>query len=153
MHFLSKILSKPARPLTLVLGGAKIDSKIDLIDHYIGIADKILIGGGMAFTLLEARGINVGRSIVNKSKVSSATQLINKAKLRKNLFLPKDVICSSSIEKDAGKTYELTKIPTALMGLEIGPKTIESFSKHISDSGTVISVSYTHLTLPTILLV
>ncbi len=138
LNFLSKILSKPARPLTLVLGGAKIDSKIDLIDHYIGIADKILIGGGMAFTLLEARGINVGRSIVNKSKVSSAAQLINKAKSRKNLFLPKDVICSSSIENDAGKTYDITKIPTAQMGLDIGPKTIESFSKHISDSETVI---------------
>ena len=92
MNFLSKILSKPARPLTLLLGGAKIDTKIDLIDHYIGIADKILIGGGMAFTLLKSRGINVGKSIVDESKVSSAVELINKAKLKKNLFLPKDVV-------------------------------------------------------------
>lgn len=139
LNFLSKTLSKPDRPLTLVLGGAKIDTKIDLIDHYIGIADKILIGGGMAFTLLEARGINVGKSIVNKSKITAASELINKAKSRKNLFLPKDVVCSQSIDNDSKHDiYDVTKIPSDQMGLDIGPKTIESFSNHIRDSKTVI---------------
>ena len=139
LNFLSKALSKPDRPLTLVLGGAKIDSKIDLIDHYIGIADKILIGGGMAFTLLEARGINVGKSIVNKSKITAASELINKAKSRKNLFLPKDVVCSHSIDNDSKHDiYDVTEMPSDQMGLDIGPKTIESFSNHIRDSKTVI---------------
>lgn len=139
LNFLSKILSKPARPLTLLLGGAKIDTKIDLIDHYIGIADKILIGGGMAFTLLQSRGINVGKSLVDKSKVSSAHELINKAKLKKNLFLPKDVVCSKAIDDVSGQNiHDITNIPEDQMGLDIGPKTIESYSKHISESDTVI---------------
>ena len=139
LNFLSKSLSKPARPLTLILGGAKIDTKINLIDYYIGIADKILIGGGMAFTLLKARGIDVGESIVDQSKISAASKLINKAKSKKNLFLPKDVVCSKSIE-NASKhnTYDITEIPFDEMGLDIGPKTIESFSKHIVDSKTVV---------------
>jgi len=139
LNFLSKVLSKPDRPLTLLLGGAKIDTKIDLIDHYIGIADKILIGGGMAFTLLKARGIAVGKSIVDKSKVLSASELINKAKSKKNIFLPKDVVCSTSVDNgSAQKVYDITKIPQTQMGLDIGPKTIESFSRHISESETVI---------------
>ena len=139
LNFLSKSLSKPARPLTLILGGAKIDTKINLIDHYIGMADKILIGGGMAFTLLKARGIDVGESIVDQSKISAASKLINKAKSKKNLFLPKDVVCSKSIE-DGSKhnIYDVTEIPSDEMGLDIGPKTIESFSKHIVDSKTVV---------------
>ena len=139
LNFLSKSLSKPARPLTLILGGAKIDTKINLIDYYIGIADKILIGGGMAFTLLKARGIDVGESIVDQSKISSASKLINKAKSKKNLFLPKDVVCSKSIENGSKhNTYDITEIPFDEMGLDIGPKTIESFSKHIVDSKTVV---------------
>lgn len=139
LNFLSKTLSKPSRPLTLLLGGAKINSKINLIDYYIRIADKILIGGGMAFTLLEARGINTGNSIVDKSKISSALELINKAKTRKNIFLPKDVICSSSIDEEAsGHAFDITKMPVDQMGLDIGPKTIKSFSKHISESETIV---------------
>ena len=147
LSFLSKILSKPARPLTLLLGGAKIDTKIDLIDHYIGIADKILIGGGMAFTLLQSRGINIGKSLVDKSKVSSAVELINKAKLKKNLFLPKDVVCSKAIDDVSGQNiYDITKIPDDQMGLDIGPKTIESYSKHISESDTVVwNLSLIHI--------
>ena len=139
LNFLSKSLSKPARPLTLILGGAKIDTKINLIDHYIGIADKILIGGGMAFTLLKARGIDVGESIVDQSKISAASKLINKAKSKKNLFLPKDVVCSKSIENGLKRNiYDVTEIPFDEMALDIGPKTIESFSKHILDSKTVV---------------
>ena len=139
LNFLSKILSKPSRPLTLVLGGAKIDTKIDLIDHYIGIADHILIGGGMAFTLLKARGIEIGKSIVDDSKLKAAIALIDKAKKKKNLFFPKDIVCAKSIDKDENyKTYDITKIPKNLTGLDIGQKTIDSYSKLISNSQTVI---------------
>ena len=139
LNFLSKILSKPSRPLTLVLGGAKIDTKIGLIDHYIGIADHILIGGGMAFTLLKARGIEIGKSIVDDSKLKAAIALIDKAKKKKNLFFPKDIVCAKSIDKGENyKTYDITKIPKNLMGLDIGQKTIDSYSKLISNSQTVI---------------
>ncbi|MFL3026163.1 MAG: phosphoglycerate kinase [Candidatus Neomarinimicrobiota bacterium] len=139
LNFLSKILSKPPRPITLLLGGAKINTKVGLIDHYIGIADQILIGGGMAFTLLKARGLDIGNSIIDESKISSARQLIEKAKKKKNIFLPKDVVCSKSIKKSASsKVYDITKIPKGQMGLDIGPKTIDSFSSLISNSKTVI---------------
>ena len=99
LNFLSKILSKPSRPLTLVLGGAKIDTKIGLIDHYIGIADHILIGGGMAFTLLKARGIEIGKSIVDDSKIKAAIALIDKAKKKKNLFSLKILFALSRLIK------------------------------------------------------
>ena len=139
LNFLSKILSKPPRPITLLLGGAKINTKVGLIDHYIGIADQILIGGGMAFTLLKARGLDIGNSIIDESKISSARELIEKAKKKKNIFLPKDVVCSKSIKQSASsKVYDITKIPKGQMGLDIGPKTIDSFSSLISNSKTVI---------------
>ena len=139
LNFLSKILSKPPRPITLLLGGAKINTKVGLIDHYIGIADQILIGGGMAFTLLKARGLDIGNSIIDESKISSARELIEKAKKKKNIFLPKDIVCSKSIEQGASsKVYDITKIPKGQMGLDIGPKTIDSFSSLISNSKTVI---------------
>ncbi len=139
LNFLSKILSKPPRPITLLLGGAKINTKVGLIDHYIGIADQILIGGGMAFTLLKARGLDIGNSIIDESKISSARQLIEKAKKKKNIFLPKDVVCSKSLKKStSSKVYDITKIPKGQMGLDIGPKTIDSFSSLISNSKTVI---------------
>ena len=139
LNFLSKILSKPPRPITLLLGGAKINTKVGLIDHYIGIADQILIGGGMAFTLLKARGLDIGNSIIDESKISSARELIEKAKKKKNIFLPKDIVCSKSIKQNASsKVYDITKIPKGQMGLDIGPKTIDSFSSLISNSKTVI---------------
>ena len=139
LNFLSKILSKPPRPITLLLGGAKINTKVGLIDHYIGIADQILIGGGMAFTLLKARGLDIGNSIIDESKISSARELIEKAKKKKNIFLPKDVVCSKSIKQSmSSKVYDITKIPKGQMGLDIGPKTIDSFSSLISNSKTVI---------------
>ena len=139
LNFLSKILSKPPRPITLLLGGAKINTKVGLIDHYIGIADQILIGGGMAFTLLKARGLDIGNSIIDESKISSARELIEKAKKKKNIFLPKDVVCSKSLKKStSSKVYDITKIPKGQMGLDIGPKTIDSFSSLISNSKTVI---------------
>jgi len=139
LNFLSKILSKPPRPITLLLGGAKINTKVGLIDHYIGIADQILIGGGMAFTLLKARGLDIGNSIIDESKISSARELIEKAKKKKNIFLPKDVVCSKSLKQStSSKVYDITKIPKGQMGLDIGPKTIDSFSSLISNSKTVI---------------
>ena len=93
----------------------------------------------MAFTLLKARGIEIGKSIVDDSKIKAAIALIEKAKKKKNLFFPKDIVCAKSIDKGENyKTYDITKIPKNLMGLDIGQKTIDSYSKLISNSQTVI---------------
>ena len=139
LNFLSKIISKPPRPLTLLLGGAKIDSKIDLIDYFIGVADNILIGGGMAFTLLTAKGFEVGNSMVDQSKINIATELIEKAKAKNNLMLPKDSICARSLDPTkAKKVYHVSKMPKNMTGLDIGPKTTEFFSSIINQSKTVI---------------
>ena len=139
LNFLSKIISKPPRPLTLLLGGAKIDSKIDLIDYFIGIADNILIGGGMAFTLLAAKGFEVGNSLVDQSKIGIATELIEKAKAKNNLILPRDSVCVESPDSSKDKSvYDVSKMPNDTMGLDIGPKTIELFSSIIGQSKTVI---------------
>ena len=139
LNFLSKIISKPPRPLTLLLGGAKIDSKIDLIDYFIGIADNILIGGGMAFTLLAAKGFEVGNSLVDQSKIGIATELIEKAKAKNNLILPRDSVCVESPDSSKDKSvYDVSKMPKDTMGLDIGPKTIELFSSIIGQSKTVI---------------
>ena len=138
LEYLTKKLIKPNKPLTVVLGGAKIDTKLDLINHFITFADNILIGGGMAFTFLKARGIEIGNSLVDSTMIKEAKNILTKARGKINLLFPTDAICAKNPENTkSAKVYNINDIPSNKCGLDIGPNTIEQFSEIISRSGTI----------------
>ena len=140
VQYLQKKFKNPKEPLTILLGGAKISDKIDLIKKFLIDANTILIGGGMAFTFLKAKGLNVGNSIVDEKMISVANEIIKKARRnRVKLVFPVDFIVSDSIDKPSKlETVSFDSIPTNMMGLDIGNETIKLFSKILSQSGTIL---------------
>ena len=140
LNFLEKIIKKPKPPFSVILGGAKIGSKISLIKNFLDKADNILIGGGMAFTFLKAKKYNVGLSLVDDSMIPIATEILKLASNKKvNIEFPIDLVCSKSIEDGSVHgSYDLSDIPENLIGLDIGPKTIERFKNVLSDSNTIL---------------
>jgi len=140
LNFLERLMIKPRRPLTLILGGAKIGTKLGLIEEFLTRADHILIGGGMAFTFLKARGKNVGGSLVDETMVPLAKAIINKARTKSvKLILPNDVICGKTLDDAEPKgPYLLHEIPSGLMGLDIGPETLATFNSILGQSQTVV---------------
>ena len=140
MQYLKEILKKPKRPLILILGGAKVSTKIELINRYIHQADKIIIGGGMAFTFFKALGYNIGKSLLESSMVEKARSIIDLARLSgKDLMLPVDVICSRNMD-EAPLQYpvNIREIPDDLMGLDIGPRSIKKFNEVLESASTII---------------
>ena len=140
VQYLQKKFKNPKEPLTILLGGAKISDKIDLIEKFLIDANTILIGGGMAFTFLKAKGLNVGNSIVDEKMISVANEIIKKARRnRVKLVLPVDFIVSDSIDEPSKlETVSFDSIPTNMMGLDIGNETIKLYSKILSQSGTIL---------------
>ena len=140
LNFLEKIIKKPKPPFNVILGGAKIGSKIKLIKNFLDKADNILIGGGMAFTFLKAKKYNVGLSLVDDSMIPIATEILKLASNKKvNIEFPIDLVCSKSIEDGSVHgSYDLSDIPGNLIGLDIGPKTIDRFKNVLSDSNTIL---------------
>ena len=140
VQYLQKKFNNPKEPLTILLGGAKISDKIDLIEKFLIDANTILIGGGMAFTFLKAKGLNVGNSIVDEKMISVANEIIKKARRnRVKLVFPVDFIVSDSIDEPSKlETVSFDSIPTKMMGLDIGNETIKLFSKILSQSGTIL---------------
>jgi len=140
LQFLNSVTRNPQRPLTLILGGAKIGGKLELINTFIHEADSILIGGGMAFTFLKAKGLDVGASIVDDSIIEIAGNILIQAKKRKvELLFPTDFLVAENIDKPKDREcVECDHIPSSKMGLDIGPETVQIFSDIIHSSGTVI---------------
>ncbi len=140
VQYLQKKFKNPKEPLTILLGGAKISDKIDLIEKFLIDANTILIGGGMAFTFLKAKGLNVGNSIVDEKMISVANEIIKKARRnRVKLVFPVDFIVSDSIDEPSKlETVSFDSIPTNMLGLDIGNETIKLFSKILSQSGTIL---------------
>ena len=140
IQFMDKIMRNPSRPLVLILGGAKIDSKLALIETFLEKADTILIGGGMSFNFLKARGKEVGGSLVDESMLSTAKNIINKARAKGvKLVFPDDVICGQDLDDTIPKgPFKVSSIPGELMGLDIGPETIKKFMTELNASKTVI---------------
>ena len=140
VQFLLERFKKPKHPLLLILGGAKISGKLHLIDRFLDDADIILIGGGMAFTFLKALGVEVGRSMVDRKMVSSAKEIIVRAKRKRvKLVFPVDFVIAEGIEnKKETKTVAFDSIPDSFMGLDIGTETINIFSDYIIGAGTIL---------------
>lgn len=140
IEIMGNALENPKRPLTAILGGAKVSDKIAVIDNLLNIADNIIIGGGMMFTFLKAKGYNVGASLLEEDKISLAKELINKSREKNvKLFLPVDTVAAKEFKNDTEFfTVDADKIPEGFMGLDIGEKTIESFCSVINNSKTII---------------
>ncbi|MGI6704373.1 MAG: phosphoglycerate kinase [Clostridia bacterium] len=137
---LGQALENPARPFTAVLGGAKVSSKIGVISNLLDRVDNLLIGGGMAYTFFKAKGLNVGKSLLEVDHIQTAVKALEDAKQKGvNLVLPSDVVVATAFNNDAKHhTVDAEGIPEQYMGLDIGDKTIGAFRDIILGSATVV---------------
>ena len=140
MNIMAKELDEPKHPFIAILGGSKVSDKIGVIENLLNKADKILIGGAMAFTFLKAKGMNVGKSLVEDDKLDLALELLKKADAKKvDLVLPVDALCAKEIKEDVeAECYEVNHIPNDMMGLDIGPETIDVFTKKLLGAKTIV---------------
>jgi len=135
---LGRILEAPARPLLAILGGAKVSDKLVLVSHLLGRVDALLIGGGMAFTFLQALGHAVGRSLVEAERVETARAALETARRRGvRVVLPVDVLAAEGLDSPSGRTVGVREIPADLMGLDIGPRTVEAFAAELRTARTI----------------
>jgi phosphoglycerate kinase len=141
LNYMGKALEEPAKPFVAILGGAKVSDKIPVIDNLLTKVDAILIGGGMAYTFLKANGGEIGTSLLEADKIDIAKEAMAKAEANGvRLLLPVDNVIAEKFAPDAkSKIYEAGgEYPQGWMGLDIGPKTIELFSKEIADASTIV---------------
>ncbi len=133
-------LSNPVRPFVAVLGGAKVSDKIGVINNLLEKVDTLIIGGGMAYTFIKANGGSIGASLCEEDKLDYAAEMIQKAKDKGvNFLLPEDTVAADQFAADANTQIVATRaIPDGWMGLDIGPKSVEAFSKVLKSAGTVV---------------
>lgn len=138
LHYLSMAVNKPEHPYVAVVGGAKISGKIDAIENFLKIADKVLIGGAMTYTFLKAKGLDVGGSLVEDEKIELAKDTM--AKAGDKLLLPVDHVIASAFAADAEtKTQLVTEpIPEGWMGLDIGPETAKLYQAEIAAANMIV---------------
>ena len=133
---LSKAVVNPKRPVVAIFGGAKVSDKIPSIKNIGKLADKILIGGGMAYTFLKALGYEIGKSLLESSQIELTKQLLEEFKDK--IVLPVDAVMASSIEDANGKNYDLGSFDPNLEGVDIGPKTVAKFKEILNSAKTII---------------
>ncbi len=140
LQYLQNAIENPQRPLAAIIGGSKVSSKIGVIETLLEKCDKLIIGGGMIFTFYKARGLNVGKSLVEEDKLELAKSLEAKAKERGvALLLPTDVVLADNFAPDANsQTVSIENIPDGWMGLDIGPDSVKFFQEALADTKTVI---------------
>ncbi|RMC40798.1 MULTISPECIES: phosphoglycerate kinase [unclassified Lactobacillus] len=136
IKFLGDAVANPVHPFVTILGGAKVSDKIDVITNLIPKSDHILIGGGMAYTFLAAQGHNIGKSLFEPDKVDLAKQLLNDADGK--IVLPVDNLAATEFSNDAAREVVGDDIPDNMMGLDIGPKSVEKFKEILKDAKTVV---------------
>jgi phosphoglycerate kinase len=140
LAYLGGALANPAEPFVAVLGGAKVSGKIPVIENLLPKADAVLIGGGMAFTFLAARGFGVGKSLLDEELIELSKSLLEKAKDRGvRLSLPSDVVVTKEIRDDPEwEVVPVDSIPDGMIGVDIGPETAKGFAEEIKGAKTVI---------------
>ena len=139
IKYLSKIVENPEKPFVAILGGAKVSDKIGVIENLLNKVDRLLIGGGMAYTFLKARGVEVGKSLLEEDKIHTAKKILERAETKGiKILLPSDHIVSTEASAEARPQATMdASIPPDLMGLDIGPKTLVTFFDAIKDSKTI----------------
>ena len=140
LQYLQGAIDEPKRPLAAIVGGSKVSSKIGVLEALIDKCDKILIGGGMIFTFYKARGLSVGKSLVEEDKLELAKELEAKAAAKGVQFLlPTDVVLADNFAPDANSQIaKVEAIPDGWMGLDIGPDSVKVFQEALADCQTVI---------------
>lgn len=138
---LGKAFENPEKPMVAVLGGSKVSDKIGVIESLLKKADSILIGGGMAYTFIKAKGCDVGKSLCEEDKLELAKSLMEKAeKLGKKLLLPVDTVAAYEIKEGAEfKTVDIESIPSDMIGVDIGERTAKLYAEEIKKARTVIN--------------
>lgn len=133
-------LEHPARPFVAILGGSKVSDKIGVISNLLTKVNRLLIGGGMAYTFLKAQGFEVGTSLCEPEKLELAKELMQKAKEKGvEMMLPYDVVAADAFRNDANiKTVAVDAIPADYMGLDIGPKTVAAYANVLHHAGTIL---------------
>merc|ERR1712127_501801 len=140
LDYLDGAVSNPKRPFAAIVGGSKVSSKIGVIESLMAKCDKLVIGGGMVFTFLKAKGLNTGSSLVEEDKVELATTLMKKAKDKGvNFILPTDVVLADKFAADANtKVAKVEDIPDGWMGLDNGPGSTKMIQKELEECKTII---------------
>jgi phosphoglycerate kinase len=140
LEYSKKALDNPERPFGVIIGGAKVSSKLDALKNIINKVDFLIIGGGMAFTFLKAKGFKTGKSLLEADLVETAKQIIDEASSKKvEILLPVDQIIAAEFNNESSKsTVKIESIPENMMGLDIGPETIKLFSDKIKTAETII---------------
>ncbi len=140
IDFQQNLMKKPTRPFVAVVGGSKVSGKLRALNNLLPRVDKILVGGGMAFTFLKARGYEIGNSLVEEDLIEEANNIIKKAKeLKVKFYLPVDVVAAQTFSADSVIKFVTTQeIPVGWMGLDIGPATVRIFKEALSDAQTVL---------------
>ena len=140
MTFFDKAMSNPVRPLVAILGGAKVSGKLEVLETLVNKVDKIVIGGGMAFTFLKALGYSVGKSLVEDELLPTAKKIMDKAKKTGvTFYLPVDCIVANAFEPNATNfVATVQEIPEGWMALDIGPASATLFAETLRDAKTVI---------------
>ncbi len=139
VEYLGKALGNPARPFVALIGGAKVSDKIKVLENLMAKADCVCVGGAMAYTFLKAQGVPVGKSLVEEDKLDLARQIVERAGQKGvELMLPVDHVCGAAPEADAKRVVVNDRaIPESLMGLDIGPKTLDRYRQRILAAKTV----------------
>ncbi|WP_010290183.1 phosphoglycerate kinase [Kurthia massiliensis] len=140
LDVLGKALAEPERPFTAIIGGAKVKDKIDVINHLLEKVDNLIIGGGLSYTFTKAQGYEVGTSLLEEDKIELAQSFIQKAKDKGvKFYMPVDAVVADEFSKDANtKVVPIEEIPQDYMGLDIGPKTVETYAEVIKNSKLII---------------
>ena len=137
---LKKLMDNPTGPVTAIIGGAKVSSKISVIANMLDVVDNLIIGGGMAYTFIKNNGGAIGDSIFEKDKLNDCSEIISLAEQKNvNVFLPDDVVASNEFSNEGlKKAVNIYNIPKGWQGLDIGPLTISKFEKIITESKTIL---------------
>ena len=140
IEYFEKVLKNPAKPYIVILGGAKVSDKIAVIKNLMDKVDAILIGGGMAYTFLKAKGVDIGNSKLEADKLDLAKAILSEARKKKTkILLPVDHVCADRLDASAeAKITDGETIPAGMLGLDIGIKTIELFKKELQDAKTIL---------------
>jgi phosphoglycerate kinase len=140
LAYLGKAVSNPAHPFAAILGGAKVSDKIEVVENLMKIADTMLIGGGMAYTFEKAKGLRIGKSLVENDKIELAKRLLAEAQHKNfKLLLPTDHLIASELKPDAkASVCDVSATPPDQMGLDIGPKTIAAYVGEIAKAKTIV---------------
>ena len=139
IEFATNLIKHPARPFVAVVGGSKVSGKLQALINLLPRVDKLIIGGGMAFTFLKAQGFDIGNSLLEEELLDQANNILKKAKeLGVKIYLPVDVVAAQTCSEDAVMKFTTTQeIPQGWMGLDIGPASVRLFKEAISDAQTI----------------